>query len=195
MRSRFQRRPHLAAARMAGVSAGVEVNRRRTPNRHPRCARFPRVQAHLFQDGRERGNLNGNARRAGGIHGHSPLWTQRGRAADFKTAAHGRSPTYHGAKLIAAEEKRERDQEALIAKYRKELVDGPVLVFPLRRVTISFSPAQQVPLGARPRQAKGGFHAAAGRQVVSNDPAPAQPAPIRWHRREGVAALPPIAVQ
>ena len=62
--------------------------------------------------------------------------------------ADARALAYGGAELRAAEEKREREQRARIAKFRALLVDGPVIELPMNSSSrYSFDPNTVVPLG------------------------------------------------
>lgn len=66
---------------------------------------------------------------------------------NLQAEAEKRSNRYDGAALRAAETKRETDRLARIAKYRAQLVDGPVLILPLtKEVNYSFNPNNLVPL-------------------------------------------------
>jgi hypothetical protein len=58
-----------------------------------------------------------------------------------------RAARYDGATLLAAEKTRETQRERLVARYRKTLVDGPVLVLPLQHMQVQFDPRTLMPLG------------------------------------------------
>lgn len=66
--------------------------------------------------------------------------------ADVRRAAEGRARVYDGERLMAAEAEREGRRGKLLAGYRARLVDGPVLVLPLRRMRMSFDPGNLAPL-------------------------------------------------
>lgn len=53
---------------------------------------------------------------------------------------------YQGEALRASETKRENKRAALVAEYRERLVDGPVLIIPLRMMSVQFDPNNLVPL-------------------------------------------------
>ena len=71
--------------------------------------------------------------------------------ADLKESALNSTEKYDGVNLFASEEQRDKQQKAQIAQYRKQLIEGPVLILPLKRVQISFDPSAQVPLGEQGR--------------------------------------------
>jgi hypothetical protein len=60
-----------------------------------------------------------------------------------------RAAQYDGAKLLAAETVRQAQRERLVARYRKTLVDGPVLVLPLHmhEMQVQFDPRTLLPFG------------------------------------------------
>ncbi|HVT11040.1 MAG TPA: hypothetical protein VHE55_02130 [Fimbriimonadaceae bacterium] len=58
-----------------------------------------------------------------------------------------RADAYDGKQVFAEEEKRDKDRKAEIAKYRKLLVDGPVLELPMIHNNYGYDPNQVFPLG------------------------------------------------
>jgi hypothetical protein len=60
-----------------------------------------------------------------------------------------RAAQYDGAALLAAETTRQAQRDLLVARYRKALVDGPVLVLPLHMhdMQVQFDPRTLLPLG------------------------------------------------
>lgn len=65
-----------------------------------------------------------------------------GRAAEVRARA------YDGERLLASEREREDARRRLVDGYRARLVEGPVLVVPLKSMRMSFDPGNLVPLGA-----------------------------------------------
>ena len=57
-----------------------------------------------------------------------------------------RARIYDGDKLQASETQRENKRKELIAAYRAKLVDGPVLVIPLQKMSMELNPGTLVPL-------------------------------------------------
>jgi hypothetical protein len=68
------------------------------------------------------------------------------RRPESKARAKQRAARYDGEKLWAAETAREVARVAQVAAFRRLLVDGPVLVLPVRKFQMSFNPSQLVPL-------------------------------------------------
>jgi len=66
--------------------------------------------------------------------------------ADLKEAAEAQSKFYDGDELRAAEIARETQRQAVLAEYRRRLVNGHVLVIPLRKMNVQFNPNNLVPL-------------------------------------------------
>lgn len=66
--------------------------------------------------------------------------------ADVRRAAAERARVYDGGRLMASEAGREERREKLLAGYRARLVDGPVLMLPLRRMRMTFDPGNLAPL-------------------------------------------------
>lgn len=66
--------------------------------------------------------------------------------ADLAAQAQIRANAYDGKQVFDEEEKRDTERKALIAKYRKLLVDGPVLELPLVKNNYSYDPNQVFPL-------------------------------------------------
>ena len=58
-----------------------------------------------------------------------------------------RANAYHPADVFAGEDKRERERQEAIQKYRAVLLTGPVLELPLAQSSFSFDPNQVVTLG------------------------------------------------
>jgi hypothetical protein len=67
---------------------------------------------------------------------------------DIRRNAFVRARPYGGAALMASEGEREEKRQRLLADYRKRLVEGPVLVIPLKSMRMSFDPGNLVPLDA-----------------------------------------------
>ena len=61
-------------------------------------------------------------------------------------AANQRANAYGAAELAAAEDERERNRQEQEKIYRARLVDGPVVVIPLRKMNMQFDPRNLVPL-------------------------------------------------
>ena len=68
---------------------------------------------------------------------------------DLKRVAEERAKAYDGDALLAAETERDRKRQQVFATYRARLVDGAILVIPLRQMNMSFDPNTPVPLEAR----------------------------------------------
>ncbi len=66
--------------------------------------------------------------------------------ADLAREADRRAARYGGAELLATETERERARAAREAAHRARLVDGPVLVIPLKSPSVSFDPNALEPL-------------------------------------------------
>lgn len=65
---------------------------------------------------------------------------------DIRRAAFERAAAYDGASLMAHEREREEKRLRLLADYRARLVEGPLLVIPLKSMRMSFDPGNLVPL-------------------------------------------------
>lgn len=65
---------------------------------------------------------------------------------DLEKAAAQRANVYGGVELAAAEDERERNRQEQEKIYRARLVDGPVVVIPLRKMNMQFDPRNLVPL-------------------------------------------------
>jgi hypothetical protein len=65
---------------------------------------------------------------------------------DLAEAATQRAETYGAANLAAAEDERERNRAEQEKIYRSRLVDGPVLVIPLRKMNMQFDPRNLMPM-------------------------------------------------
>jgi hypothetical protein len=61
--------------------------------------------------------------------------------------AEARAAQYDGPRLRAAEERRAVEREAMLAKYRALLVDGPLLTIPASLASFGFDPNAVVPFG------------------------------------------------
>src|SRR5260370_10305945 len=61
-------------------------------------------------------------------------------------AAEERAKIYDGDKLQTSETERENKRQQLVAAYRAKLVDGPVLVIPLQKMSMELNPGNLVPL-------------------------------------------------
>jgi hypothetical protein len=81
-------------------------------------------------------------------------WTRHLRAPDDLGALAGAAPAgnledraarYDGRSLMAAERAREEKRQATLRQFRHQLVDGPVLVLPLRHMSMNFNPNDAVP--------------------------------------------------
>jgi hypothetical protein len=66
----------------------------------------------------------------------------------IEIAADARARKYGSAELAAVEDKREQARVDLAKSYRARLVDGPVLVIPLRKMNMQFDPGNLMPLDA-----------------------------------------------
>ena len=64
----------------------------------------------------------------------------------IKQASEERAKVYDGDKLQASETERENKRQQLVAAYRAKLVDGPVLVIPLQKMSMELNPGNLVPL-------------------------------------------------
>ncbi len=64
----------------------------------------------------------------------------------IKRAAEERAKIYDGDKLQTSETERENKRQQLVAAYRAKLVDGPVLVIPLQKMSMELNPGNLVPL-------------------------------------------------
>lgn len=67
-------------------------------------------------------------------------------AQDLKRAAEARAKNYDRDKLIAFETERENNRQKLLAKYRAQLVAGPVLTIPVQKMSMQMNPGNLVPL-------------------------------------------------
>jgi hypothetical protein len=65
---------------------------------------------------------------------------------DLGKVATQRADAYGAAELAAAEDERERNRQEQEKIYRARLVDGPVVVIPLRKMNMQFDPRNLVPL-------------------------------------------------
>lgn len=65
---------------------------------------------------------------------------------DIRRAADERAAIYDGDKLQASETDRENRRKALVAAYRAKLVEGPVLVIPLQKMSMELNPGTLLPL-------------------------------------------------
>jgi hypothetical protein len=68
-------------------------------------------------------------------------------SSDLEKVAEERANPYDGDKLHAAEAAREAARQRRLAQYRSRLVDGPVLIIPLRKMNVQFNPNNLEPLG------------------------------------------------
>jgi len=59
---------------------------------------------------------------------------------DLARTADGRANTYDGRTLLANERAREEKRQARLKDFRARFVDGPVLVLPLRKMSMQFNP-------------------------------------------------------
>jgi len=67
--------------------------------------------------------------------------------ANLQTAATDRPQDYDGKILWASETEREAARQKIIASYRTKFIDGPVLILPLRHMSVQFDPRSLQPLG------------------------------------------------
>ena len=86
------------------------------------------------------------------IDAYSPGWTRSYKATDdlaqtlaasaklAPSDADARAALYDGAKLRSEEELRDRQQRELIARYRAQLADGPVIELPMESARYGFNP-------------------------------------------------------
>lgn len=65
----------------------------------------------------------------------------------LKNEAQQRSNQYGGDELRAKETAREKEAEKILAQYRRQLVEGPVLVILLRKMNVQFNPSNLLALG------------------------------------------------
>ncbi len=65
---------------------------------------------------------------------------------ELQAVAQDRAAAYRGKQVIASETKREDQRRERLAEYRRRLVDGPVLILPLRQVNFGFDPLSLIPL-------------------------------------------------
>ena len=68
--------------------------------------------------------------------------------ADDSASMASRADRHGGARLRAEEQTRADRKQAVVAEYRRRLVDGPTLRIGLRRMKVQFDPRNQQPLGA-----------------------------------------------
>ncbi len=68
--------------------------------------------------------------------------------SDIAASANVRASAYSGAQVISEEEAREQKRVTSEKKYRKELIDGPVLVLPMPGHNFTFDPNDTFPMGA-----------------------------------------------
>lgn len=68
---------------------------------------------------------------------------------DLLAVAEDAAKKYDGERLFASEAERERRQQAVLAGWRAKLIEGPVLVVPLREMQMQFDPGELVPLPGR----------------------------------------------
>lgn len=61
--------------------------------------------------------------------------------------AEQRAKAYDGATLLATEQVREQHRQQQVAQYKAALIDGALLVLPLRKPQVMFNPSTLVPLG------------------------------------------------
>lgn len=66
--------------------------------------------------------------------------------ANLAARAKARAKAYNGGQVISEEETRENTHEAAAAKYRKLLIDGPVLILPLIHKNYTFDPNETFPM-------------------------------------------------
>ncbi len=66
---------------------------------------------------------------------------------EMDQAVEVRAKAYGGDEIRNAEVERDREHQALLAKYRKQFIEGPVLILPLLSADLSFDPRTLVPLG------------------------------------------------
>jgi hypothetical protein len=67
--------------------------------------------------------------------------------ANLEQAAADRAAQYNAQALKVAETERETKRQQLIAKYRAQFVDGPILTLPRRHMSVQFDPRNLQPLG------------------------------------------------
>jgi hypothetical protein len=94
------------------------------------------------------------------IDAYAPGWTRNYKVTDdlaqtlaaaAKVAlpdADARAAAYDGAKLRSEEELRDREQRELIARYRAQLADGPVIELPLQNGRFGFDPNTVISLAS-----------------------------------------------
>ncbi len=66
--------------------------------------------------------------------------------ANLQQASEQRAAAYDGATLRASEVERELKRQQILAQYRAKFVDGPILILPLRKMSIQFNPSNLQPL-------------------------------------------------
>jgi len=66
---------------------------------------------------------------------------------DLRQAAEARVQRYDGEALRAQERAREERHQKVLRDYEARLVDGPLLVIPLRKINVQFDPNEVQPLG------------------------------------------------
>jgi hypothetical protein len=64
----------------------------------------------------------------------------------IKSEAEKRARIYDGEKLLASETELDNNRQKILATYRAQLVDGPVLMVPLQKMSMQFNPGNLVPL-------------------------------------------------
>jgi hypothetical protein len=74
-------------------------------------------------------------------------WLSVHSPTDLEKVAEARANSYDGDKLRAAEAAREAARQRRLAEYRSRLVEGPVLIIPLRKMNVQFDPTNLQPLG------------------------------------------------
>jgi len=67
----------------------------------------------------------------------------------LKDEAQQRSKQYSGDELRAGETAREKERERILAQYRSQLVEGPVLLVPLCKMNVQFNPNSLLALAER----------------------------------------------
>ena len=65
----------------------------------------------------------------------------------LKGEAEKRAMQYGGTELRAAETARQQESEKILARYRNQLVEGPVLLIPLHKMNVQFNPSNLLALG------------------------------------------------
>ncbi len=64
-------------------------------------------------------------------------------------SAEARAEEYGGKKLAATETERDDKRHKLLAGYRRKLIEGPVLIIPLRQMKMQFDPGEPISLDPR----------------------------------------------